>query len=113
MLEKFFLQISTSKRLFNFLNANVPHAADGVPVNHVQCRVTSLLLPMLCSLPQSENNRMLTAVDLTATGVTVNKQFLKVTYSPFKSSHLRSCNQQMFGILLKKLLKRRFVNQNS
>ncbi len=36
------------------------------------------------SLPQSESNRMLTAVDLTATGVIVNKQFLNVTHSSFK-----------------------------
>ncbi len=30
---------------------------------------------------------MLPAVDLTATGVIVNKQFLNVTYSPFKEQH--------------------------
>ncbi len=46
-----------------------------MPVNHVQDAGL---------LPQSESNSKLTAVDLTATGVTVNKQFLNVTYIPFK-----------------------------
>ncbi len=56
-----------------------------MPVNHIQscvCHVT--VLADAGSLPSSESNRMLTAVDLTATGVIVIKQFLKVTYSPFK-----------------------------
>ncbi len=56
-----------------------------MPVNHVQscvCHIT--VLADAGSLSQSESNKMLTAVDLTDTGVTVNKQFLKVTYSPFK-----------------------------
>ncbi len=57
-----------------------------LPVNHVQSRVCHVTaLADAGSLPQSESNRMLAAVDLTATGVTVNKQFPKVTYSPFKS----------------------------
>ncbi len=53
-----------------------------MPVSHVQscvCHVT--VLADAGSLPQSESTRMLTAVDLTANGVTVNKRFLKVTYS--------------------------------
>ncbi len=51
-----------------------------MPVNQVQscvCHVT--VLADAGSLPQSESNRMLTAVDLTATRVIVNKQFLNVT----------------------------------
>ncbi len=56
-----------------------------MPVNHVQSRVCHVtVLADAGSLPRSESNRMLTAVDLTATGVIVNKQYLKVTYSPFK-----------------------------
>ncbi len=53
-----------------------------MPVNHVQSRVCHVtVLADAGSLPQSESNRMLTAADLTATGVTVNKNFLNVTYS--------------------------------
>ncbi len=39
------------------------------------------------------NASNMTAVDLTARGVTVNKHFLKVTYSPFKdcTEHLSKC----------------------
>ncbi len=48
--------------------------------------VTSLFCPMLARAHESESNRMLTADDLTATGVIVNKQFLKVSYSPFKAA---------------------------
>ncbi len=59
-----------------------------MPITHVQSRVCHVtVLADAGSLPQIESNRMLTAVDLTATGVIVNKQFLKVTYSPFKSSN--------------------------
>ncbi len=57
-----------------------------MPVNHDQscvCHITVLADAGL--LPQNESNRILTAVDLTATGVIVNKQFLKVTYSLFNA----------------------------
>ncbi len=62
-----------------------------MPVNHVQscvCHVIVLadagcLRLWSVSKAVSASNRMLTAVDLTAIGVIVNKQFLKVTYSPF------------------------------
>ncbi len=55
-----------------------------MPVNHVQSRVCHVtVLADAGSLPRSESNRMLTALDLTATGVTVNKQCLKVTHSSF------------------------------
>ncbi len=55
-----------------------------MPVNHVQSRVCHVtVLADADSLPQSMSNRMLTAVDLTATGVIVNKHFLNVTYSLF------------------------------
>ncbi len=58
-----------------------------LPANHVQSRVCHIaVLANAGSLPRSESNRMLTAVDLSAIGVIVNKQFLKVTYSPFKYS---------------------------
>ncbi len=56
-----------------------------MPVNHVHATV----LANVGSLPRSESNRMLTAVDLTATGVIVNKQFLNFTYSPFKCIYPR------------------------
>ncbi len=55
-----------------------------MPAYHVQSRVCHIIvLADADSLPQSTNNRMLTAADLMATGVIVNKQFLKVRYSPF------------------------------
>ncbi len=53
-----------------------------MPVNHVQscvCYVT-----VLADAGTGVSNRMLTAVDLKATGVIVNKHFLNVTYSSFK-----------------------------
>ncbi len=57
-----------------------------MPVSHVQSRVRHVTVLVDAGLsPQSESDRMLTAGDLTATGVTVNKHFLKVTYSLFKS----------------------------
>ncbi len=53
-----------------------------MPVNHVQSRVCHVtVLADAGSLIQSESNRMLTAADLMATGVIVNKQFLKVRYA--------------------------------
>ncbi len=56
-----------------------------MPVNHIQSRVCHVtVLADAGSLPQSDGNRMVTAVDLTATSVIVNKQFLNVTYSLFK-----------------------------
>ncbi len=36
------------------------------------------------------SNRMLTAVDVTATGVIVNKHFMNVTYSPLTTLNLLS-----------------------
>ncbi len=57
-----------------------------MPDNHVQsyvCHVT--VLADAGSLSRSVSNRMVTAVDLTATGVIVNKQFLNVTYNHFNS----------------------------
>ncbi len=59
-----------------------------MPVSHVQSDlcVTSLFWPMLArayGVGACASNRMLTAVDLTATGVIVNKHFLNVTHSPF------------------------------
>ncbi len=69
-----------------------------MPVNHVQscvCHVT-VLADAGCSCLQSgststsRRNRMLTAGDLTATNVIVNKQFLKVTYSPFNFLKIQS-----------------------
>ncbi len=39
------------------------------------------------------SNRMLTAVDLTATGVIINKHFLKVTYSPFNYHNIHYSEQ--------------------
>ncbi len=53
-----------------------------MPVSHVQSRVCHVTV--LADAGTSATNRMLTAVDLTATGVIVNKHFLNVTYSPFK-----------------------------
>ncbi len=47
--------------------------------------VKSLFWPMLARSHGVKVNRMLTAADLMATGVIVNKQFLKVTYNPFNS----------------------------
>ncbi len=49
-----------------------------MPVSHVQLR------PQSVSTRAGGSNRMLAAVDLTATGVIVNKQFLKVTYGTYK-----------------------------
>ncbi len=55
-----------------------------VTLSRVQSRVCHVTaLADAGSLPRSESNRMLTAVDITTTGAIVNKQFLKVTYSPF------------------------------
>ncbi len=52
-----------------------------MPVNHVQSRVRHVtVLADAGSLPGSESN-MLTAVDLMATGVIVDEQFLNVTYT--------------------------------
>ncbi len=53
-----------------------------MPVNHVQSCVSRHCFGRCWLLPQSESSRMLTAGDLTATGVTVHKQFLNVTHSP-------------------------------
>ncbi len=59
-------------------------AANMVPVNHVQsCACHVIVLADAGSLPQSNSNSMLTAGDLMATGVTVNKQFLNITYRTF------------------------------
>ncbi len=65
-------------------------AVNMMPVNHIQSRVclvtvladagSRLLSANTCL---SASDRMLTAVDLTATGVTANKQFLNVTYRTF------------------------------
>ncbi len=51
-------------------------------VNHIQSSVTSLFWPMLARIygGASMSNRTLTVVDLTATGVTVNRHFLNDTY---------------------------------
>ncbi len=46
-----------------------------MPVNHAQSHVCHVT----CA-----SNRMLTAVDLIATGVIVNKYFLNITYNPLK-----------------------------
>ncbi len=55
-------------------------------VNHVQSRVCHVtVLADADSLPWSAGNRILATVDLMATGVIVNKQFLKITWSPFKA----------------------------
>ncbi len=53
-----------------------------MPVNHVQSHVCHVTV--LAVAGTNVSNRMLTAVDLTATGVVVNKRFLNVTYTPFK-----------------------------
>ncbi len=71
-----------------------------MPVNHVQscvCHVAVLADADL--LPWSESNRMLTAIDLTTTGVIDNKHFLKVTYSPFKGGSWLDCKKS--GLSLK------------
>ncbi len=62
-----------------------------IPVNHIQSCVCHI--PVLAdtgsrlwsaSTRASASNRMLTAVDLTATVVIVKKHFLNVTYRTFK-----------------------------
>ncbi len=53
-----------------------------MPINHVQSCVCHVIV--LADAGTNASNRMLTAVDLTATGVIVTKHFLNVTYSPFK-----------------------------
>ncbi len=57
-------------------------AVSIMPVNHVQSLVC--VVTVLVDVGSSTSNRMLTAVDLTATGVTVNKHFVNVAYGPFK-----------------------------
>ncbi len=52
-------------------------------VNMMPCVCHITVLADAGSLPGSESNRMLIAVDLMPTGVTVNTQFLKVTHSLF------------------------------
>ncbi len=61
---------------------NPPH-----PLSKSHPGVTSLFWPMLANAACSASKRMLTAVDLKATGVIVNKQFLNVTYNPSKYLH--------------------------
>ncbi len=56
-----------------------------MPVYHVQSRVYHITV--LTNAGTSASNRMLTAGDLTVTGVIVNKHFLNVTYSPLKHDH--------------------------
>ncbi len=51
-------------------------------VNHVQSRMCHITV--LADAGTGMSNRMLTAVDLMATGVIVKKHFLNVTYSSFK-----------------------------
>ncbi len=57
-----------------------------MPLNHIQsrvCHVTVLVDAGSCL--RSASNRTLTAGDMTATGVIVNRHFLNVTYRTFKS----------------------------
>ncbi len=59
-----------------------------MPVNHVKsrvCYVTADAGLCLQSASTHASNRMLTAGDLTATGVIVNKHFLNATYRTFNS----------------------------
>ncbi len=68
-----------------------------MPVNHVQSRVCYVtVLVDTCSRERSASacgsNRMLTAVDLTGTGVTVNKYFLNITYRTFKTLTFKMVN---------------------
>ncbi len=60
-----------------------------MPVNHVQSRACHVTVwanvgSCLWSGSTGASTSNMTAVDLMATGVTVNKHLLKVTYSPFK-----------------------------
>ncbi len=79
------LAFSSSKLSTFFNNFIEKQAVNMMPVNQVQSRVChATVLADAGSLPWSESNRMLTAADIMSTDVIVNKQFLKVTYSPFK-----------------------------
>ncbi len=58
-----------------------------MPFNHGQSRVCHVTV--LADAGTSASNGTLTAVDLTATGIIVNKHFLNVTYSPFSSIYTK------------------------
>ncbi len=66
-------------------------AINMMPVSHVQSGVCDVTV--LADAGTSASDRILTAVDLMATGVIVNKHFLNVTYSPFKEilQHFGKC----------------------
>ncbi len=75
-----------------------------MPVSHVQSRVChATVLANAGSCPQSAS-RMLTAVDLTATGVIVNKHFLNVTHCPFNRLKLNDSKSRYCFVLSLKMV---------
>ncbi len=82
-----------ASKLSTFFNSFIEkQVVNMMPVDHIQsraCHVNVGSRLRSASIHASASNRMLTAGDLMATGVIVNKFFLNVTYRTFNAAVFR------------------------